>query len=247
MALIECHECGKQISTEAAFCPGCGAPPKKSQSNEGEQAALVDTTPPSNKTYVLKELPDTATQGEDEGATEPDAPKANDSVDKEVAEMTVSLSQFKDEVVKVIGQFQMWWKGLLPKDRWFLMGLAILVSVMILFARSEGRNWSTNEKVSLCKAYIGSMFGKPTSIIHHYMTDKKGRVYVRYKRPADGMIWSYSCEVKGSSMIWSGFLNYSDKWGRWREEDRVSIKYRADRNMALFTSPDTEKLIAVSL
>lgn len=28
MALISCHECGKQVSTEAAACPACGAPPK---------------------------------------------------------------------------------------------------------------------------------------------------------------------------------------------------------------------------
>jgi len=29
MALISCRECGKQVSTEAAACPACGAPPTK--------------------------------------------------------------------------------------------------------------------------------------------------------------------------------------------------------------------------
>lgn len=29
MALIKCHECGRDISTEAAACPGCGAPVRK--------------------------------------------------------------------------------------------------------------------------------------------------------------------------------------------------------------------------
>lgn len=28
MALIKCHECGNQVSTEAAACPACGAKPK---------------------------------------------------------------------------------------------------------------------------------------------------------------------------------------------------------------------------
>jgi hypothetical protein len=28
MALISCHECGHRVSTEAAACPGCGAPPR---------------------------------------------------------------------------------------------------------------------------------------------------------------------------------------------------------------------------
>lgn len=29
MALIKCHDCGKDISDEAKFCPGCGAKPKR--------------------------------------------------------------------------------------------------------------------------------------------------------------------------------------------------------------------------
>ncbi len=31
MALIKCHECGREISTSAESCPNCGAKPKKSQ------------------------------------------------------------------------------------------------------------------------------------------------------------------------------------------------------------------------
>ncbi|WP_454844939.1 zinc ribbon domain-containing protein [Ralstonia thomasii] len=30
MALIKCRECGKDVSTEAAACPNCGAPPLRS-------------------------------------------------------------------------------------------------------------------------------------------------------------------------------------------------------------------------
>jgi DNA-directed RNA polymerase subunit RPC12/RpoP len=29
MALITCHECGNQVSTEAIVCPKCGAPGKR--------------------------------------------------------------------------------------------------------------------------------------------------------------------------------------------------------------------------
>lgn len=32
MALIKCHECGAQVSTEAKACPSCGAAPKVPQS-----------------------------------------------------------------------------------------------------------------------------------------------------------------------------------------------------------------------
>lgn len=31
MALIACSECGRQISTQAPSCPGCGAPPRSGQ------------------------------------------------------------------------------------------------------------------------------------------------------------------------------------------------------------------------
>ncbi|MCL2297776.1 MAG: zinc ribbon domain-containing protein [Proteobacteria bacterium] len=40
MALIQCHECGKDVSTEAVACPGCGAKPK--------QPDAAPTTKPSN-------------------------------------------------------------------------------------------------------------------------------------------------------------------------------------------------------
>jgi hypothetical protein len=34
MALLECSECGKKVSTEATACPKCGAPPPKSRKGE---------------------------------------------------------------------------------------------------------------------------------------------------------------------------------------------------------------------
>ena len=45
MALIECTECGKQISDQAATCPGCGAP-VRSLANEqrAHEAQLIEQT-----------------------------------------------------------------------------------------------------------------------------------------------------------------------------------------------------------
>lgn len=34
MALLECPECGKKVSTEATACPGCGGPAPKSRKGE---------------------------------------------------------------------------------------------------------------------------------------------------------------------------------------------------------------------
>lgn len=35
MAIVECKECGKEISSEAKACPGCGAPASKEKSGLG--------------------------------------------------------------------------------------------------------------------------------------------------------------------------------------------------------------------
>ena len=42
MALINCHECEKEISDSAASCPGCGAPVAKSVPKKGEYIAYTD-------------------------------------------------------------------------------------------------------------------------------------------------------------------------------------------------------------
>ncbi|MEJ2610244.1 MAG: zinc-ribbon domain-containing protein [Candidatus Thiodiazotropha sp.] len=42
MALIECHECGKQISDSATSCPGCGAPVRVKQYKKGDTVPYTD-------------------------------------------------------------------------------------------------------------------------------------------------------------------------------------------------------------
>ncbi len=42
MALIECHECGKEISDSATSCPGCGAPVRVKQHNKGDTVPYTD-------------------------------------------------------------------------------------------------------------------------------------------------------------------------------------------------------------
>ena len=42
MALIECHECGKQISDSATTCPGCGAPVRVKQHKKGDTVPYTD-------------------------------------------------------------------------------------------------------------------------------------------------------------------------------------------------------------
>lgn len=61
------------------------------------------------------------------------------------------------------------------------------------------------------------------------------------------MVWSYSCDVDSNSMVWSGYLNDAEKWGRWRSEDRVFLEYGSTKDKRVtFTSPDTQERIVVS-
>jgi uncharacterized membrane protein YvbJ len=42
MALIKCHECGKEISDSAASCPWCGAPVRQSGIKKGDTVPYTD-------------------------------------------------------------------------------------------------------------------------------------------------------------------------------------------------------------
>ena len=42
MALISCHECGKEISDSASSCPGCGAPIGLVQPKKGDRVPYTD-------------------------------------------------------------------------------------------------------------------------------------------------------------------------------------------------------------
>lgn len=51
MSLITCHECGRQVSSEAAACPNCGAPPRIA--NVGTPLATVQLTSKRLKLYLV--------------------------------------------------------------------------------------------------------------------------------------------------------------------------------------------------
>ena len=42
MALIECHECGKEISDSAVACPSCGAPVRAKRHKKGDIIPYTD-------------------------------------------------------------------------------------------------------------------------------------------------------------------------------------------------------------
>ncbi|HFQ5319113.1 TPA: hypothetical protein ACGUXP_004496 [Vibrio vulnificus] len=115
--------------------------------------------------------------------------------------------------------------------------LGFLFLVGFLSGGKPEKELVTSEKVTLCKAYIGKLFGKPICIIDNYK-NSDGLVYVRYVRPSDNTAWSYVCDVSNGEMIWAGWLSDEQRWGRWRNEDRVTLKYDETTNKMSFYMPE---------
>ncbi|TGA68175.1 hypothetical protein VFES401_14840 [Aliivibrio fischeri] len=125
-------------------------------------------------------------------------------------------------------------------------GLGILFLIGMLSGGEQDKELVTSEKSQLCKAYIGGLFGKPTSIIDNYK-NAEGLVYVRYIRSSDHTAWSYVCDVSGGKMVWAGWLADSQSWGRWRYEDEVKLNYNSTSKKMAFTIVDTGNRIEVQL
>jgi len=56
MAMIECAECGKSVSSRAASCPGCGAPIAADGESIGSGVAHLTTTQATSKRLKLQTL-----------------------------------------------------------------------------------------------------------------------------------------------------------------------------------------------
>lgn len=104
---------------------------------------------------------------------------------------------------------------------------------------------ANNQKAEICKNYIGSIFGRSPNIIEHYDTDDQGFIYVKYARKSDNSLWRYRCNFSPDNrqIIWSGFILPDQVWGRWRDEDTVTITYDDSKKLATLGIPlSTDKL-----
>lgn len=67
--------------------------------------------------------------------------------------------------------------------------------------------------VEICKAAISVEMGRPTKTMK---TKSQGAIpEIFYKRP-DGDSFKYRCQVSDSRVVWSAFMDDTNKWGRWR-------------------------------
>jgi hypothetical protein len=123
----------------------------------------------------------------------------------------------------------------------FILLMVGLVVVLIIADRSDSNEGtskpkvetktvskvSSKNKVFVCRAFISNAYGKPISIINHKKTDANGVVYVGYKR-SDGTLWDYGCRVNSSTAVYSAWIKDSQKWGRWRDDEKATFSYKGD-------------------
>ncbi|MGX4728053.1 hypothetical protein [Pseudomonas corrugata] len=89
----------------------------------------------------------------------------------------------------------------------------------------------------ICKAAISVEMGRPTKTMK---TNTSGSIpEISYRRP-DGDSFRYRCQVTDDRVVWSGFMDDTNEWGRWRNrysEGDASTTYTVS-NGALTISND---------
>ena len=124
-----------------------------------------------------------------------------------------------------------------------------LLALMILSPTGElakPKTLTHQEKIKVCKAYIGALFVKPVNIIE-YNRSQNDLIYVRYVRKLDNTTWSYVCDLSGSTISWAGWQKDYKEWGRWRDEDEIPYYYNKANNTVYFTLNRRESRILVQL
>jgi hypothetical protein len=132
----------------------------------------------------------------------------------------------------------------MSNNLWKALGVFLIAVLFIDSSSTEVKDLTANDKVKLCKSYVGALFGKPTGAISHYKTDGS-HIYVSYFTNNRSEQWKYACSVKQNEMLWAGWFSDRGEWGRWRYEDTVKLQYHDQK--ITFNMIDTGELITVKL
>ena len=124
---------------------------------------------------------------------------------------------------------------LVYKDKNAFLYAAVLgfVLLFILVSLNDGASSSSSSltnsnKISMCKSYIGKMFGRSPSIMRGQSVSDNGFL-VSYTRSSDNSNWSYVCNIEDGRMVWASWNPNNQELGRWRFEDEVSYKISSDK------------------
>ncbi|WP_236709399.1 hypothetical protein [Pseudomonas sp. Leaf127] len=68
-------------------------------------------------------------------------------------------------------------------------------------------------KAEICKAAIAIEMGRDVKTMK--ATASGGNPEISYRR-SDGDTFRYQCQVSNGTVVWRGFMNDTQDWGRWR-------------------------------
>jgi hypothetical protein len=131
-----------------------------------------------------------------------------------------------------------------------LVGGLLLVTVFIAVFKNSSKDnepkkqLTENQREKICKYYISYLFRGDDSLVpimRKYNTDNQNLIYVEYTRASDNTLWSNVCDVKGTSVIWAAWLKDDQKWGRWRDEDRMRLSYNNEKQTVSIIRQDGDK------
>lgn len=95
------------------------------------------------------------------------------------------------------------------------VSLKFFVVLGLVFPAVGSQFCHAAQKVSnaqICKAGIAAIMGRSPSIIK-VKNPSSPEIFLSYKRPDDGTIWSFKCKIQGNRIMWGN----SD--GRWRTHE----------------------------
>lgn len=91
-----------------------------------------------------------------------------------------------------------------------LKSIVLLLASLGLAATVQADDFTS---VEICKAAISVEMGRPTKTMKTKTSGSDPEI--SYKRP-DGDSFRYRCQVTDDRVVWSGFMNDTNEWGRWR-------------------------------
>lgn len=107
-----------------------------------------------------------------------------------------------------------------------ILGVLFLLSIFSSSSESfdATKDLTQNEKIKVCKNYIGSMFGVSPNIMRTGIIKNDDGFFAEiiYTRKVDNTQWKNMCHISGNNITWASL--YDNQLGRWRFEDEVQLE-----------------------
>lgn len=118
-----------------------------------------------------------------------------------------------------------------------LGAIVVIIYLFIIFGQEPKPKMTISHSDAnyLCKKYIGTLLGRPASIMSAELLKKESKAYfIKISYYKDGKKWETVCHIANNTILWAALFEGNDL-GRWRYEDEKKIRkngrtYNLDSN-----------------